>query len=43
VIAENGDVVKIEKAIKGASPFEVFKTSLDALLASNGQEAVSAH
>src|SRR5712691_4113453 len=43
VIVENGDVVKIEKAIKGASPFEVFKTSLDALLSSNGQEAVSTH
>jgi protein-disulfide isomerase len=43
VIGENGDVVKIEKAIKGTSPFLVFKTSLDALLAMNGQEAVSTH
>jgi protein-disulfide isomerase len=43
VIAENGDVVKIEKAIKGGVSFEVFKTILDALLASKGQDTVSAH
>jgi len=43
VIGENSDVVKIEKAIKGPSPFAVFKTSLDALLASNGQEAAYTH
>jgi len=39
----DGDIVKIRKAIQGGPPFEVFKTSLDALLASNGQEAVSTH
>jgi protein-disulfide isomerase len=38
-----GDVVNIKNGIKGSSPFEVFKTDLDALLPSNGQEAVSAH
>lgn len=43
VIGENGNVVKIETTIKGAAPFEVFKTSLDALLALNDQGAVSAH
>jgi len=39
----DGDTVNIKKAIQGGPPFEVFKTSLDALLASNGQESVSSH
>jgi protein-disulfide isomerase len=36
-----GDVVNIKNGIKGSSPFEVFKTDLDALLPSTG--AVSTH
>jgi len=43
IIGSNGDVVSVEKRIVGAAPYEVFKTDLDALLASNGQEAVSTH
>ena len=38
-----GDVVNIKAGIKGTSPFEAFKTRLDALLPSNSQEVVSAH
>ena len=34
VIPGNGDVVKIEKTIMGARPYETFKTDLDELLAS---------
>jgi protein-disulfide isomerase len=42
VVEPSGDVT-IEKRFQGTAPFDVFKSSLDALLASNGQEAVSAH
>jgi protein-disulfide isomerase len=42
VIEPGGDVT-IEKRFKGAPPFDVFKSELDALLASKSQEAVSAH
>jgi protein-disulfide isomerase len=38
-----GDVVNIKAGIKGTSPVDVFKTDLDALLPTNGQESVSAH
>jgi protein-disulfide isomerase len=38
-----GDVVNIKAGIKGSSPLEVFKTDLDALLPTNGQESVSTH
>jgi protein-disulfide isomerase len=38
-----GDVVNIKAGIKGSSPLEVFKTDLNALLPTNGQESVSAH
>jgi protein-disulfide isomerase len=34
VIRENGDVVKVEKTIMGAYPYETFKSDLDELLAS---------
>jgi protein-disulfide isomerase len=42
VVEPSGDVT-IEKRLQGTAPFDVFKTEIDALLASNGQEAVSAH
>lgn len=42
VVGPSGDVT-IEKRFEGTAPFDVFKTEIDALLASNGQEAVSAH
>jgi protein-disulfide isomerase len=42
VVEPSGDVT-IEKRLQGAAPFDVFKTAVDALLASNGQEAASAH
>jgi protein-disulfide isomerase len=42
IVEPNGDVT-IKKRFQGAGPFDVFKTQLDALLASNGQETVSAH
>jgi len=42
IVEPSGDVT-IEKRLQGAAPFDVFKTEIDALLASNGQEAVSAH
>jgi len=42
-VVEPGGDVTIEKRFQGAPPFDVFKSSLDALLASNGQEAVSTH
>jgi protein-disulfide isomerase len=42
VVEPSGDVT-IEKRLQGAAPFDVFKTEIDALLASNGQEAASAH
>ena len=38
-----GDIVNIKAGIKGSSPLEIFKTDLDALLPSNGQEPVSVH
>lgn len=41
-IDPGGNVI-IAKRLQGAAPFEVFKSSLDALLVSNGQEAVSTH
>jgi protein-disulfide isomerase len=42
VVEPSGDVT-VEKRLQGAAPFDVFKTEIDALLASNGQEALSAH
>jgi protein-disulfide isomerase len=42
-VVEPGGDVTIEKRFAGAAPFDVFKSELDALLASNGQEAVSPH
>jgi protein-disulfide isomerase len=42
VVEPSGDVT-IEKRLQGAAPFDVFKTEIDALLASNGQESVSKH
>jgi protein-disulfide isomerase len=42
VVEPSGDVT-IEKRLQGAAPFDVFKTAIDALLASNGQESVSKH
>jgi protein-disulfide isomerase len=42
VVEPSGDVT-IEKRFKGTAPFDVFKTELDALLASKSQVAVSAH
>ena len=42
VVEPSGDVA-IEKRLQGAAPFDVFKTEIDALLASNGQESVSKH
>jgi protein-disulfide isomerase len=42
VVEPSGDVT-IEKRLQGTAPFDVFKAEIDALLASNGQEAVSAH
>jgi protein-disulfide isomerase len=42
IVEPSGDVT-IEKRFKGAPPFDVFKSALDALLASNGQEAASTH
>jgi protein-disulfide isomerase len=42
VVEPSGDVT-IEKRFKGTAPFDVFKSELDALLASKGQEAVSTH
>ena len=42
VIEPSGDVT-IEKRFQGAAPFDVFKTEIDALLASKSQEAVSIH
>jgi protein-disulfide isomerase len=42
VVEPSGDVT-IDKRFQGTAPFDVFKTAIDALLASNGQEAVSAH
>jgi protein-disulfide isomerase len=38
-----GNVVKVKKVFSGATPFEVFKAELDALVTSNGQQAVSVH
>jgi protein-disulfide isomerase len=42
VVEPSGDVT-ISKRFSGTAPFDVFKSELDALLASNGQETVSAH
>jgi protein-disulfide isomerase len=42
VVGPDGDVT-VEKRLQGAAPFDVFKTEIDALLASTGQEAVSKH
>ena len=42
VVEPSGDVT-IENRFKGTAPFDVFKTEIDALLASNAQEAVSTH
>jgi protein-disulfide isomerase len=42
VVEPSADVT-IEKRLQGAAPFDVFKTEIDALLASNGQESVSKH
>jgi protein-disulfide isomerase len=42
VVEPTGDVT-IKGRFQGAPPFDVFKTQLDALLASNGQEAASTH
>ena len=42
-VVEPGGDVTIEKRFAGAAPFDVFKSALDALLASNGQEAASTH
>jgi len=42
-VVESGGDVTIKKRFQGAAPFDVFKTQLDALLASNGQEAASTH
>ena len=42
-VVEPGGDVTIEKRLQGAAPFDVFKTEIDALLASNGQESVSKH
>jgi protein-disulfide isomerase len=42
-VVEPGGDVTIEKRLQGTAPFDVFKTEIDALLASNGQEAVSTH
>jgi protein-disulfide isomerase len=42
VVDPSGDVT-IEKRFEGAAPFDVFKTEIDALLASKSQEAVSVH
>jgi len=42
VVEPSGDVT-IEKRIKGTAPFDVFKSELDALLASKSREADSTH
>jgi protein-disulfide isomerase len=42
VVGPSGDVT-IERRLQGAAPFDVFKTEIDVLLSSNGQEAVSTH
>ena len=42
VVKPSGDVT-IEKRLQGAAPFDVFKTEIDALLASKNPEAVSVH
>jgi protein-disulfide isomerase len=42
-VVEPGGVVTIEKRLQGTAPFDVFKTAIDALLASKSQEAVSVH
>ena len=42
VVEPSGDVT-IEKRLQGAAPFDVFKTEIDALLATNGQQTVSTH
>ncbi len=42
VVGPDGDVT-IEKRLQGAAPFDVFKTEIDALLASKSQETVSTH
>jgi protein-disulfide isomerase len=42
VVEPSGDVT-IQKRFKGAPPFDVFKTELDALVVSNGQEAACTH
>lgn len=42
VVEPSGDVT-VEKRLQGAAPFDVFKTEIDALLASKSQEAVSTH
>ncbi len=42
IVEQSGDVT-IGKRVAGAAPFDVFKSELDALLASNGQEVVSTH
>jgi protein-disulfide isomerase len=39
----DGDTVRIKNAIQGGPPFEVFKTSLDALLASKTLDTISPH
>ncbi len=42
VVEPSGDVT-IEKRLQGAAPFDVFKTEIDALLASKSPETVSVH
>jgi protein-disulfide isomerase len=42
IVEPSGDVT-ISRQFAGTAPFDAFKTELDALLASNGQETVSAH
>jgi protein-disulfide isomerase len=42
VVEPSGDVT-IEKRLQGAAPFDVFKTEIDVLLATNGQQTAAAH
>lgn len=42
-ISPSGDVVKVEKRIMGARPYDDFKSALDELLASNKADTLSTH